>query len=337
MYPLLFIPNMKNPEQEYLQQLPVTYDLKYCEGDGYGKQCISISEKKKIGEPLYQVVINTVRVMPEETVCQFELGEVTPGLVTKTWTTRIVRKTKEGNKEVLARTVVNNGTHYTITKDPEISSNSFTETITKEVKVNKKEKKKNKNKKPIEEPKKEDSIEAENIIKIPIETLDNFLSVPAAAVLEKLFAQQKTVACLKNLKTLNESGEIMNISYESDQEEDSMELRRIEHQDNGDGVTTTTNLDYEGNILTCLTGCGNWVRDGSVKLVEMILPSPTCLALYQEGRLEKLLKAERYRKQQTVFTDVCKDILQHILLNKPEKPLTEMKEYLMQLKMERTF
>ena len=83
MYPLLFIPNMKNPEQEYLQQLPVTYDLKYSEKCGYGKQCISISEKKKIGEPLYQVVINTVRVMPEETVCQFELGEVTPGLVTK--------------------------------------------------------------------------------------------------------------------------------------------------------------------------------------------------------------------------------------------------------------
>ena len=46
MYPLLFIPNMKNPEQEYLQQLPVSYDLKYCEGDGYGKQCISISEDR---------------------------------------------------------------------------------------------------------------------------------------------------------------------------------------------------------------------------------------------------------------------------------------------------
>ena len=121
----------------------------------------------------------------------------------------------------------------------------------------------------------------ENIIRFPIDSLDNFLSVPAAAVLEKLFAQQKTVACLKDLKTLNESGEIINISYESDQEDDNMERRRTEHRDNGDGVTTTTNLDYEGNILTCLTDSGNWVRDGSVKIVEMILPSPICLALYQ--------------------------------------------------------
>ena len=83
------------------------------------------------------------------------------------------------------------------------------------------------------------------------------MSVPAAAVLEKLFAQRKTVACLRNLKTLKESGEIINISYESDQEDDSIEMRRTEHQDNGDGVTTTTNLDYEGNILTCLTDSGN--------------------------------------------------------------------------------
>jgi len=75
-------------------------------------QCISISEKKKIGEPLYQVVINTVRVMPEKTVCMFELGEVTPRLVTRTWTTRIVRKTDEGIKKTLTRTVVNNGTNY---------------------------------------------------------------------------------------------------------------------------------------------------------------------------------------------------------------------------------
>ena len=109
---LLFIPNRKNPEQEYLQQLHVSFDLKYSEGDGYGKECISISEKKKIGEPLYQVVIANVIVMPEETVCQFELGEVTPGLVTKTWTTRIVRKTDEGIKKTLTRTVVNNGTNY---------------------------------------------------------------------------------------------------------------------------------------------------------------------------------------------------------------------------------
>ena len=67
--------------------------------------------------------------------------------------------------------------------------------------------------------------------------------------------------------------------------------------------------------------------------MELILPSP----IYQEVRLEKLLKQERYRKQQTVLTDVCRDLLQDILLNKPEKPLAEMKEYFRQLKMESTF
>ena len=159
-------------------------------------------------------------------------------MVTKTWTTRIVRKTDRGIKETLTRIVVNNGIHYALTKDTEIPNNDVTETICKGAKGEKK-KAKNKNKKPNEEPKKKGPKETENIIRFPIDSLDNFLSVPAAAVLEKLFAQQKTVACLKNLKTLNESGEIINISYESDQEDDSMELRRTEHQDNRDGVTTT--------------------------------------------------------------------------------------------------
>ena len=319
-----------------MQDLPVTYDLKCSEKHGYGRRCISISEKKKIGEPLYQVIINTVKVMQDETICQFELGEVTPGLVTKMWTTRTVRKKVGGINETSTQTLINNGTHYEVMKGIDIPQNLLKDKVATDAKVDKKDKKKTKSKKQNQEPKAEESNEKENIVKIPTESMDNFLSVPAAAVLEKLFAQQKTVASLKDLKTLNENGDILKISYESDQEEDIMELRRIEHLDVGDQITTTS-LDFEGNILTSTADSGNWVRDGSVKIVELVLPTPECFALYQEGRLEKLLKQERYRKQQAVFTDVCRDLLQHVLLNKPEKPLLEMKEYFKQLKLERVF
>ena len=147
MYPLLFIPNQKNPEQEYLEDLPVTYDLKCSEEFGYGKRCVSISEKKKIGEPLYQVVINTVKVMPKETICQFELGEVTPGLVTKMWTTRTVRKLVGGISETVTRTLVNNGTHYSMVKGDSIPNINVTDNINKDTKADRKDKKRKKEKK----------------------------------------------------------------------------------------------------------------------------------------------------------------------------------------------
>ena len=159
------------------------------------------------------------------------------------------------------------------------------------------------------------------------------MSIPAAAVLEKLFAQQKTVACLKDLKTLNEAGDVINLTYESDLEEDTMELKRIEHLEGNENITTTC-MDFDGNVLTSTSEAGNWVRDGKILTWTLNLPSSESFALYQEGRLEKLLKQEKYRKQQKVFTDVCRDLLQHLLLNKPEDPLLEMKEYFKQFKAE---
>ena len=221
-------------------------------------------------------------------------------------------------------------------KGDSIPNFNGTENISKDTKAERKDKKKNKSKKQKPENKAEEPKEEANVVNIPSESLDNFLSAPAAAVLEKLFAQQKTVASLKDLRTLNEAGDIIKISYDSDQEDNIMELKRIEHLEMGDHITTTS-LDFEGNILTSTADSDNWVREGSVKTVRIILPTPECFALYQEGRLEKLLKQERYRKQQAAFTDVCRDLLQHILLNKPEKPLIEMREYFKQLKAEKIF
>ena len=130
--------------------------------------------------------------------------------------------------------------------------------------------------------------------------------------------------------------ERIKISYESDQEDDMMELKRIEHLEIGDHITTTS-LDFEGNILTSTADSDNWVREGSVKTVRIILPTPECFALYQEGRLEKRLKQERYRKQQAAFTDVCRDLLQHILLNKPGKTSDRDENYFKQLKAEKIY
>ena len=50
------------------------------------------------------------------------------------------------------------------------------------------------------------------------------------------------------------------------------------------------------------------------------------------GRLEKLLKQERYRKQNVDFTAICKDLLQYLLMTKPSDPVKAIKEYFRQMK-----
>ena len=53
------------------------------------------------------------------------------------------------------------------------------------------------------------------------------------------------------------------------------------------------------------------------------------------GRLEKLLKQENYRKQNTDFTDICRDLLQYLLMTKPDDPLKSIHEYFKQMKQDR--
>ena len=77
------------------------------------------------------------------------------------------------------------------------------------------------------EKEKEEKFE-QNIVKIAAENLDNFLSEPASIVMEKLFAQRRTAAVsLRELKTLNDSGDIIKVSYNSKVNENSLEIEKL--------------------------------------------------------------------------------------------------------------
>ena len=50
------------------------------------------------------------------------------------------------------------------------------------------------------------------------------------------------------------------------------------------------------------------------------------------GRLERLLKQENYRKQNKDFTDICRDLLQYLLMTKPDDPLRSIQDYFKQMR-----
>ena len=63
MYPLLFMP-FSSDSKEYLEDLPVSYDLKCSETFGEGAMNVTISEARRIGgEPVYSVAITSVKVV----------------------------------------------------------------------------------------------------------------------------------------------------------------------------------------------------------------------------------------------------------------------------------
>ena len=90
-----------------------------------------------------------------------------------------------------------------------------------------------------------------------------------------------------------------------------------------------TVLDPKGNILSLKEDNSIWKRQGSVAEEVLSLPGNKrqSLSIYQEGRLSRLLKQENYRRTQEEVSGVCRDLLQHLLLHKPENPLQEMRKY----------
>ena len=322
MDPLLFMP-FNSDSQEYLENLPVSYDLKCSETFGQGAMNITISEKMKIGvEPVYNVSLTTVKVMPDMTVTVSEVGEITAGLATKLWSTRRVMKLASGERETITRHVRNNGTHYTIENifgdtPPPIEERS-------EEKQDKRDKKKIKHK---TEEKQITNNSNENLINISVENLENFLSVPAAAILEKLFAQRKCSLNIKDLKTLNDSGDIISVSYDSKVKESCLEIYKIHNNENGSENWRETLMDFSGNILTCNFDETRWVRDNEVQPAIINLPSIQRFSTYQEGRLERLIRQENYRKNNPDLAEIFKDLLQHLLMTKPPCPISAMKEY----------
>ena len=229
--------------------------------------------------------------------------------------------------ETVTRHVRNNGTHYTIEN---LSGDTLTsiEHRPKE-KLDKKEKKKIKQQDLKSEDKQTSNNRngRENLISISAENLENFLSRPAAAVLEKLFAQKKCPLNIKDLKTLNDSGDIINVSYDSKVKESCLEISKIQTNEDCSQNCMKMLMDFAGNILTCNYEEAHWVRDMEAKQRLVEFPSSLSYSLYQEGRLERLIRQQNYRKQNPTISELFKDLLQHLLMTKPQNPISAMKEY----------
>ena len=105
----------------------------------------------------------------------------------------------------------------------------------------------------------------ENIIKIPAANLSNFISEPASIVMEKIFAGRKTEVSLADLKTLNDTGDIIKVSYNSKVLENSVEIvKTLNCADSSDITLKSVEMDFDGNILTCKYEDITWIRDTEV-------------------------------------------------------------------------
>ena len=109
--------------------------------------------------------------------------------------------------------------------------------------------------------------ETENIVRIPAEKLDNFLSEPAAVLMEKLFAGRGAGVSLAHLRSLNDTGDIIKVSYNSKVDENSLEIiKTLNCSDSDDIVLKSVQMDCEGNMLTCKYEDVTWIRDKKVQL-----------------------------------------------------------------------
>ena len=206
-----------------------------------------------------------LQVMADMTVSQCDTGEVTSGLVTNTWSTRRVMKLHTGDKEVITRIVRNRGEVFTV-------ENIFGEQEKQKqpsVKESGKQEKRGKRKpKPLK--KEETKVENEedtnpNIIKIPASNLDNFLSEPAAILMERMFAKKKVVVAMSDLKTLNDTGDIVKISYNSSLKDDCLEIvKTLNCGDCDDIVIKNVVMDLSGHIITCKYEDATWIRDNQM-------------------------------------------------------------------------
>ena len=192
------------------------------------------------------------------TVSQCDTGEVTSGLATNTWTTRRVMKLHSGDKEIITRHVKNKGDFFTVENvfgDIEPLKNE------KERKIERKDKRKAPKPmvKPDSVPKDDENL---NIIKIPASNLDNFLSEPAAILMEKMFAQKKVAVALTDLKTLNDTGDVVRVAYNSTVKDDAMEIvKTLSCRDGEDIVLKNVMMNFNGDILTCKYEDVTWIKE----------------------------------------------------------------------------
>lgn len=95
--------------------------------------------------------------------------------------------------------------------------------------------------------------------------MDNFLSEPAAVLMEKLFAGRGAGVSLADLCTLSDTGDIIKVSYNSKVDENSLEIiKTLNCSDSDDIILKSVQMDCEGNMLTCKYEDVTWIRDKKV-------------------------------------------------------------------------
>lgn len=190
---------------------------------------------------------------------QQESGEVTAGLVTRSWTTRLEMHWPGGESQTVTRSLTNHGSHYSVSRtlgEPgPAQDRRETESRVK----------KGGRERPGTSVEPADRTgESEPDLQIPAESLNNFLSTPATTVLQKLLAQQRSTASLQQLRTINDAGEILAVSCCSRPAQDgTIEMVRRVELPAGPNISTTT-LDSNGDVLSCCLAGERWEREGPV-------------------------------------------------------------------------
>ena len=91
--------------------------------------------------------------------------------------------------------------------------------------------------------------------------------------MEKIFAQRKTEVSLTDLKSLNDTGDIIKVSYNSKVLENSVEIvKTLNCSDSSDITLKSVEMDFEGNILTCKYEDITWIRDTEVDITNINFP-----------------------------------------------------------------
>ena len=86
--------------------------------------------------------------------------------------------------------------------------------------------------------------------------------------MEKLFARRGAGVSLADLRSLNDTGDIIKVSYNSKVDENSLEIiKSLNCSDSDDIILKSVQMDCEGNMLTCKYEDVTWVRDKKVEIL----------------------------------------------------------------------
>ena len=126
--------------------------------------------------------------------------------------------------------------------------------------------------------------------------------------MEKLFAGRRAGVSLADLRSLNDTGDIIKVSYNSKVDENSLEIIKTLNCSNSDDIILkSVQMDCEGNMLTCRYEDITWVRDKKVQQFLYFCTGPPKLKfnfrINQIASAVHQFKMLRYIKK--VFSKMC--------------------------------